>query len=124
VDSFIYCYSCSSAVACRRKSRLHDYSIPSSRSKRSLMSRYDAKFNLRTECFRSSRRVSDFPPRNFGDASRPDVRDILLFTEWNSPELLDIRRHAGDCPGRILIGKIFLSFEETSQVPLTSLIVS
>lgn len=116
VDSFIYCDSCSSAVARRGKSRVRDYSIPSSRSKGSLTSWYgaEAKFNLCTflqfaiaefRIFQPEElrwRVATGRPRNSpldGDGIRPSS---LIF--------------AGDCPGRILIGRIFLSLEEMPQV--------
>lgn len=71
-----------------------------------------------TERFRSSQSPS------FGFSTggtlqtrpRSDVREIHLLTGRNASELLDIHRHDGDCPGRILIGRIFLSLEEMPQV--------
>lgn len=72
----------------------------------------EAKFNLSAERFRNSSRSAKFRifHENFGNAPRPDLRAaVFLLTEWNQSELRDLHRHAGNCLGRILIERIFLS---------------
>lgn len=70
------------------------------------MARKRSLISVRNVSAVRDRRVSDFPPRNLGDAPWSDIREILFLMEWNLSEL-DIYRHARDYSSRILIAVKF-----------------
>lgn len=90
--------------------RVRDCLISSSERMSHRDMKAEAKFNLSAGRFRNNSAKFRIFHENFGNAPRSDLRAAVFpLTEWNQPELRDLHRYAGNCLGRILIERIFLS---------------